>query len=66
MIQRYLSRVFCNAYGSFGIGLFAGVVGMYMLHKMNEHKEMVRMQEEINAIMAKMGSLKENKEESKE
>ncbi len=46
--------MFCSKYMSFGLGMFAGVFGFYMMHKISEHQELMKVQEEINALMNKL------------
>jgi hypothetical protein len=42
-----LGDIVCSKYTSFGLGMFAGVFGFYMIHKISEHQELLRVQEEI-------------------
>lgn len=55
-----IGDVVCSKYTSFGIGMFAGVFGFYMIHKISEHQELMKVQEEINTLMNKLNQKQNN------
>lgn len=65
--MNFLGRVFCSNPASFLFGMGVGLVGFYMLHRVDERRKMESMQKEIEGVAQALESnrLKVVEEEKK-
>ncbi|HSE84289.1 MAG TPA: hypothetical protein VLB01_07055 [Thermodesulfobacteriota bacterium] len=67
--MNFLGRIFCSNPFSYALGLGVGLVGFYIVHKVDEQRKLESMQKEIEAavraIETKKLAIVETEEETK-